>query len=271
MINEIAAAFSYDFMRNALAAGIFIGISCAIIGVFLVLRRFSMVGDGLAHTSLATIALGMLLGVSPIWISIPLVIAASFFILRLSQKANVWGDSAIGFVSAVSVALAVIIASRAKGFNNDLNNYLFGNILAVSQGEILLSLALFAVIATLTAIFYRDLFALSFDEDFARVIGIKAGIINHFLIALTAIVVVLGIRLVGTMLVSSLIIIPALSALQISANFRQTIILSMVFSVISVLFGILLSYVFDVPTGAAVVLLNALIFFAALAVKRIKK
>ena len=271
MIEEILKIFSYDFMLNAIIAGSFVSVSCAVIGVFLVLRKFSMIGDGLAHTSLATIAFGMLIGLSPIAVSIPLVIAASFFILRLSQKATIWGDSAIGFVSATAIAIAVMLASLSKGFNNDLYNYLFGNILTVSATELWACVIISIIVIAVVIIYYRDLFMLSFDEDFARVAGVKADFFNSLIIVLTAVIVVLGIRVAGTMLISSLIIIPAITALQISKSFKQTIIFSAVFAVFSVICGILLSFVLNIPTGATIVLINGALFLATLTVKHFSK
>jgi len=271
MAEHFLEMFSYDFMLNALVAGGFVSISCAVMGVFLVLRKFSMIGDGLAHTSLATIALGMFLGVSPIGISIPLVIAASFFIMRLSQKATLWGDSAIGFVSAAAVAAAVMIVSLSNGFNTDLYGYLFGNILSISVGELWISVMLSLVVIVFAVIFYRDLFALSFDDDFAKVIGVKADILNTAIIVLTAVTVVLGVRVVGTMLISSLIIIPAITALQISKNFKQTIIFSALIAMFSVIVGISLSFFLDIPTGATIVLINVLLFLIAFSAKLLGK
>lgn len=270
MLSEITEIFKYDFMVNAIIAGVFVGISCAVVGVFLVLRKFSLIGDGLAHTSLATIALGMLLGVAPIAISIPLVILASLFILRLSQKANIWGDSAIGFVSAMAVSAAVLMASLSKGFNNDLNNYLFGNILAITIPELITSVILSIIVAGVLLVFYRDLFVLAFDEDFAKVVGVKVDFLNGLIIVLTAVIVVLGIRVVGTMLISSLIIIPAITALQISKNFKLTIILSVVFAVFSIVLGILLSFILNIPTGATIVLISGILFLTAFLAKLLK-
>jgi zinc transport system permease protein len=271
MLSEIAQIFAYDFMRNAIIAGVFVGISCAVVGVFLVLRKFSLIGDGLAHTSLATIALGMLLGIAPIAISIPLVVFASLFILRLSQKANIWGDSAIGFVSAMAVASAILMASLSKGFNSDLVNFLFGNILAITMPELITSVILSAVVLGVLFAFYRDLFLLSFDEDFAKVVGVKTNFLNGLIIALTAVIVVLGIRVVGTMLISSLIIIPAITALQISKTFKLTIVLSIVFAVFSILSGIILSFILNIPTGATIVLISGILFLTALSVKLLRK
>ena len=268
--SELFSAFQFQFMQNAMIAGVFIAISCAIIGVFLVLHKFSMIGDGLAHVSLATVAIGLLIGVSPIYVSIPLVMGASLFILKLSQKSNVWGDSAIGFVASVSVALAVLIASVADGFNIDLLSYLFGTILAISQGEVILSVVLSIITISIVIFYYHDLFTLTFDPEFARVSGIKVDFLNSLLVMLTAIIVVLGVRIVGTMLISSLIVIPAITALQVAKGFKSTIIISILSAVFSVVVGISLSYLLDIPSGATIVLVNATLFGLAFGVKRLR-
>lgn len=269
MLAEIFHAFQYEFMQNALIAGSFIGISCALIGVFLVLRKFSMIGDGLAHVSLATVALGLLLGVAPIAISLPLIILASLFILKLAERANLWGDSAIGFVSSVSVALAVIITSVSDGFNVDLFSYLFGSILEITRLEVYLSVILSVITVATIIAFYHDLFSLSFDEKFAQVTGIRVKSLNALLVILTGIIVVLGVRVVGTMLVSSMIVIPAITALQLARGFKMTLVLSVIFSLFAVLFGIVLSYPLGLPSGATIVLVNAALFGCASIVKRI--
>ena len=269
-MEELLRIFSFDFMRNAIIAGSFIAVSCAIVGVFLVLRKFSMIGDGLAHTSLATIALGMLLGFSPIAISIPLVVIASLLILLLTKKTTVWGDSAIGFVSTTAVAIAVMLASLSNGIGN-LHNYLFGNILTIQPSELWISVVLSAVVIGVVVVFYRDLFMLAFDEDFARVAGVKADFLNSLIIVLTAIIVVLGVRVVGTMLISALIIIPTITALQVSKSFKQTIVLSVIFAVFSVISGIMLSFVLDIPTGATIVLINGGLFLGSLVMKVVRR
>ena len=263
-MEELLRMFSFDFMRNAIIAGSFVAISCAIVGVFLVLRKFSMIGDGLAHTSLATIALGMLLGFSPITVSIPLVVIASLFILALTKKTALWGDAAIGFVSTTAVAIAVMLASLSKEIGN-LHNYLFGNILTIQTSELWISCALSLVVIGVVVVFYKDLFMLAFDEDFARVAGVKADFLNSLIIVLTAVIVVLGVRVVGTMLISALIIIPTITALQISKSFKQTIVFSALLAVFSVVGGIILSFLLDLPTGATIVLINAVLFLCCFA------
>lgn len=269
-ISQIIEALQFEFIRNAIIAGSFIAITCAIIGVFLVLRKFSMIGDGLAHVSLSTVALGLLLGVSPIYISIPLVIIASLLILRLTEKTAIWGDSAIAFVSSVSVASAVMIASLSNGFNVDLFSYLFGSILAISSTEVWLSVGLSIVTIIIISLNYHELFALTFDEQFAQVTGVKTKLLNNILVSLTGVVVVLGVRVVGTMLVSSLIVIPVISALQIGIGFKRTIIIAAGSSLFSVVCGILISYVADTPAGATIVLINSALFLGAFGLNRIR-
>lgn len=269
-ISQIIEALQFEFIRNAIIAGSFIAITCAVIGVFLVLRKFSMIGDGLAHVSLSTVALGLLLGVSPIYISIPLVIIASLLILRLTEKTAIWGDSAIAFVSSVAVASAVMIASLSNGFNVDLFSYLFGSILAISTTEVWLSVALSVITIIIISLNYHELFALTFDEQFAQVTGVKTKLLNNLLVSLTGIVVVLGVKVVGTMLVSSLIVIPVISALQIGIGFKRTILLAAGSSLFSVVFGILISYVADTPAGATIVLINSVLFLGSFGLNRIK-
>lgn len=270
IILQISEALQFEFIINAILAGSFIAITCAIIGVFLVLKKFSMIGDGLAHVSLATVALGLLLGVSPIYISIPLVIIASLLILRLTEKTAIWGDSAIAFVSSVSVAIAVMIASLSNGFNIDLFSYLFGSILTITSVEVWLSISLSIITIIIISLNYQELFTLTFDSQFAQVTGVKTKLLNNILVILTGIVVVLGVRVVGTMLVSSLIVIPVISALQIGRGFKRTIFIASGFSLFSIISGILFSYVADTPPGSTIVLINSTIFLVAFAVNRLR-
>ncbi len=246
MINifqQIQEALQYAFIQRALIAGCFMALGCSFLGVFLVLRRFSLIGDGLAHVSFATVAIALLFRAQPMAVSIPLVGLASLVILKLNEKAAVYGDAAIGLVSSFGIALGVIIASTAGGFNVDLFSYLFGNILSVNSFEVLMTAVISLLVALVIVLFFHDLFAITFDEEYAQVSGIKVRMVNRILILLTSLIVVLGIKIVGTMLVSSLIILPAISALQIVRSFRATIALAGVFAVISVIIGIFTSYI----------------------------
>jgi len=205
------------------------------LGLFLVLRKLSLIGDGLSHVSFGAIALGLFFGLYPFWVAIPVVLVASFFVLKLTQKARIYGDAAIGIVSSLGIAGGVILASLSRGFNVDLFSYLFGNILAVSTQEVYLSIGLSLVVFTCVMLFYNDLFSVTFDEEYARITGIKAEQINLVLVFLTAITVVLAIKVVGIMLVSALLILPAASALQIARGFRGAMLISVLCGVGSVL------------------------------------
>lgn len=273
MINafqQIQEALQYAFIQRAIIAGCFMALGCSFLGVFLVLRRFSLIGDGLAHVSFATVAIALLLHAQPMVVSIPLVALASLIILELNEKAGVYGDAAIGLVSSFGIALGVIIASTAGGFNVDLFSYLFGNILSVSSFEVWMTAVISLLVVLVTALFYHDLFAITFDEDYAKVLGIKVKAVNRILILLTSLIVVLGIKIVGTMLVSSLIILPAISALQIVRSFKATIALAGIFAVVSVIIGIFASYVLNYPSGATIVMVNFCFFIGTFFLGQIK-
>lgn len=258
-------------MQRALLVGVLIGISSAFLGLFLVLRKYSMIGDGLAHVSFATVALALLLNQSPLLLSIPIVVLASFLILKLSEENRIGGDAAIGLVSSTAVALGVLIASLASGFNVDLFSYLFGSILIISASDVWLSIILSLLVIATVLWFYHDLFALTYDADYAKVTGKNTVFYNHLLTALTSITIVLGIRIVGTMLISSLIIFPTVTALRLSKGFKSTIGIAVIVSIASVGLGILFSLIFNFPSGATIVLTNATFFMIASLISWIKK
>lgn len=264
----ISESLQYTFMQRAILVGILIGICSAMLGVFLVLKKFSMIGDGLAHVSFATIAIALTLNASPLFVSIPVVIVASLFILRLNEKTKLHGDAAIGLVSSFSVALGVLIVSVSDGFNVDLFSFLFGSILLISEMDVLLSIGLAVIIVSAVIFFYHDLFAFTHDEAFAKVMGINTNRMNTMIAILTSITIVLGIRVVGTMLISSMIIFPTVTALQISKSFKWTMILASIISVISVVIGVIGSYVFNLPSGASIVMVNAFFFALAFVLKQ---
>jgi zinc transport system permease protein len=253
-------ALQYDFIRRALLVGTLIALCCAFLGTFLVLRKLSMIGDGLAHVSFATVALALLLSTSPLLLSIPLVALASFAILALSEKAELHGDAAIGLVSSFSIAVGVLIASMARGFNVDLMSYLFGSILVISRVEVAISAALSAIVLVLIILSFNSLFAVTYDEEFAQVMGLNTRALNYLVAVLTSITIALGIRVVGTMLISSLIVFPTVTALQVAKGFKSSILIATAVSVSCVVLGVFSSFIFNLPTGATIVLLNALAF-----------
>lgn len=259
-ITSIFKLLSYAFVQRALIVGLLIAISSSFLGIFLVLRKYSMIGDGLAHVSFATVALALVLNQSPLIISIPIVSLASLLILKLSEENRIGGDAAIGLIASTSLAIGVFITSVSNGFSVDLSSYLFGSILIIAQSDVYLSLVLTVLIVSLVLVFYQDLFAMTYDLDYAKVSGRKTKRLNQLLSILTAITIVLGIRVVGTMLISSLIIFPTVSALRLSKGFKSTIIWAVIIAIISVMSGILISVTLDFPTGSSIVLINAFLF-----------
>ncbi len=269
---ELSSILNYEFVQRAFLGGILIAVIASILGVFLVLRRFSLIGDGLSHVTFGSVAVVMLLGVSPVYITLaalPLVMLSSLAILKLTQSKRIQGDAAIGIVSSIGIAAGIILASLSGGYNLDLFSYLFGNILTVTHTEILLSLiVLFTVIATIV-LFYDDLLALTFDEELALTMGVKTKRINMILFLLTAIAAVLAMKVAGIMLVSAMLIIPPLTALQLSLGFRMTMIASVLFSILSVTFGLIIAFVLNLPAGGTIVLLNIFFLLLVFGVKKI--
>ncbi len=266
---EIAYFLKYEFIQRAIIAGSFIALSCSLLGVFLVLRRLALIGDGLAHVTFGSVALGLFLKMSPIYVSIPVVMLCSIGILKLTERARLHGDAAIGIVSAVGIASGVLLASMAGGFNVDLFSYLFGSILAISKTEVIISIALSVSVILIIIFFYNDLFSLTFDEEFAKVSGVRVKRINTILVMLTALTVVLAMRVVGIMLISALLILPAVTAFQLTKGFKATIIIASLISVVSVISGIFTSIIMDTPTGATIVMANFMFFMLAFAYKNI--
>lgn len=266
---DILNFLQYSFIQKAFFAGSFVAIVCSVLGLFLVLRKMSLIGDGLSHVSFGAIALGLFFGIFPFYIAVPIVMIASILILKISEKTKIYGDSAIGIVSAVGIAGGVILASVSNGFNVDLFSYLFGSILAISNTEVILSIILSLVVLIVIYFFYWDLFSATFDEEYAKTTGIKTNSINILLTLLTAITVVLSVKMVGIMLVSALLILPAVTALQFAKSFKMTMIIGIIVSLISVLLGITLSFFLDLPTGATIVIINALFFTLAFLYKKL--
>jgi len=270
MINmDIISFLQYSFIQKAFFAGSFVAIICSALGLFLVLRKMSLIGDGLSHVSFGAIALGLYFGIYPFYIAVPVVMIASLLILKITEKAKVYGDAAIGIVSAVGIAGGVILASVSNGFNVDLFSYLFGNILAISTTEVVLSVVLSFVVLIVMYFFYWDLFSATFDEEYAKTTGIKTNVINTILTLLTAVTVVLSVKMVGIMLVSALLILPAVTALQFAKGFKTAMIIASFISLFSVLFGITISFLLDLPPGATIVMVNSLFFLGSLLFKKI--
>ncbi len=266
MISEF---FSYGFVLRGLAAGSLVAAACALLGVFLVLKRLSLIGDGLSHVCLTGVALGLLTQTSPLYMSVPVVLLSSLGILKIMDKVKIYGDAAIGIVSAAGLAVGIFITALAGGFNADLFGFLFGSILTVGRAEVFWCAVLLAALLLFLLVFYRDLIAASFDEAFARTRGVPVRRLNAALIVFTSLAVVLAFKVVGIFLISALIILPPVSALMTARTFKQVLVLSCLFALLSVWSGVYISFVFDIPSGATVILANLAIFVLSFVVSRL--
>lgn len=262
---------SYSFMLRALIAGLLISVCAALVGVPLVLRKNSMIGDGLSHTAFGAFAIATVLNFTPIWFAVPVVIVASFFVLKISGNKKINGDAAIALLSAASLAIGTMAISLSKGVNIDLNSYLFGSVLSIGWSDVWLSLTLAAVVVLLYVFAHNRIFAITFDEDFAKAIGIKTGVYDAIFAIICSLVVVLGMRLLGALLISSLIIFPTLIAMQFSKSFGRVVLCSVIVSIINFIIGLVVSYLISSPTGATVVIVNLVALIASSVIKKITK
>ena len=254
--------FQYDFMVRAFEAGIAIGIVAPIIGMFLVVRRYSLLADTLAHVSFAGVAIGIFLSINPILSAIALSVVAAFGIESLRNSGRIFGESVLALFLSGSLAVAVIILSLAKGFNANLFSYLFGSISTVSLSDLWVTLGLAVVVFLGVIIFYKELFFASFDPELAEASGLPVKRLNIMMVVLAAIAIALSIRIVGVLLIGALMVIPVVSAMQYGKGFRTTLMLSVFFSLLSVILGLFASYYFNLASGGAIVVI-ALIFFVA--------
>jgi zinc transport system permease protein len=261
----------YEFIQRAVIAGVFVAIACAVLGVLLVLRKLSLIGDGLAHTSFGGVALGLFLGLTPVYAALPVAVFASLLILWLTKRVRVYGDAAIGIVSAAGIAAGIILASLAGGFNVDLFGYLFGNILAISRAETILTVIASLVVVGVISLYRQELFAMTFDETYAKTLGMRTERIDGLFFILTSVVVVLAIQVVGVLLVSALLIIPAVTALQVGGGFKRVMWTAAGTALLTVLIGIIASFIADIPTGAMIVVINLAAFACAAGIKQIRR
>ena len=262
---------SYAFLTRALIVGVLVSLCSALLGVPLVLKRYSMIGDGLSHVGFGALAVASAMGAAPLAVAIPVVVAAAFGLLRLSSSSRIKGDAAIAMISTGALAVGIIVTSLSTGVNADTRNYLFGSILSMSEGDVRLSLGIAAAVLLLFIIFYNPLFAVTFDETFARATGKRAGAYNALLSLLTALIIVVGMRMMGALLISGLVIFPALSAMRLCRQFRHVIICASVLSVLCFVAGTVVSYAMVIPTGACVVCINILVLLCCYAAGTLKE
>lgn len=260
MLRQITELLQYPFITRALVVGTLVSLCAALLGVSLVLKRYSMIGDGLSHVGFGALACAQVAGIAPLTLAIPVVITAAILLLRLSETGKIKGDAAIAFISAGSLAFGVLIISLSHGANTDLLNYMFGSILAMSNSDVVLSICLCLAVLVLYLFFYNKIFAVTFDETFAKATGKKASLYNTVIAALTAVTVVLGMRMMGALLISALVIFPALSAMRVFKSFAGVTACSVILSVICFFIGVLVSYFYSAPTGASVVIVHVFAF-----------
>ena len=260
MLEQLMELFQYPFITRALIVGTLVSLCAALLGVSLVLKRYSMIGDGLSHVGFGALACAQVAGVAPLTLAIPIVVAAAILLLRLSESGKIKGDAAIAFISTGALAAGVLIISLSRGANTDLLNYMFGSILAMSTGDVVLSICLSLAVLVLYLFFYNKIFAVTFDETFAKATGKKTSLYNTVIAALTAGTIVLGMRMMGALLISALVIFPALSAMRVFKSFAGVTVCSVILSVICFFIGILASYFYAAPTGASVVMVHMAAF-----------
>lgn len=256
IMEQFVEALSYPFVQRAVAAGIMISLCAALLGVILVLKRYSLIGHGLGDVGFASTALAVALGLPVMAVSIPVVIVAACLIMFWSQRSKTGGDTAIGMVATGALSIGVIITAMSSGFNVDVNGYMFGSILAMSREDVIFSVILSVFILALFVLFYNRLFLITFDENFAKASGINVGFYQFLIALLTALTVVMGMRMMGSLLISSLIIFPAVIARKLVASFKSVAILSVILSVVCFLAGLILSFKLNLPTGASIVIVN---------------
>ena len=272
MTEQFTEMFSYHFMTRAIVVGVLVSLCAALLGVSLVLKRYSMIGDGLSHVGFGALAIAAAMNVAPLALAIPVVIAAAFLLLRINQSSRIKGDAAIALISSSALAIGVAVVSVTTGMNTDVSNYMFGSILSLSKADAVLSIALSAVVLLMFVLLYPRIFAVTFDETFARATGAKSQLLNTVIAVLTAVTVVIGMRMMGALLISSLIIFPALTAMRLCRSFRSVVLCAAVVSVVCFVLGMTASYALELPSGASVVIVNIIAFllfsFASLLKRR---
>lgn len=271
MIQYLAEMFSYPFMVRALAAGALLSVCAALLGVSLVLKRFSMIGDGLSHVGFGALAVASALNLAPLLVAVPVVVLAAFLLLRMSGSGRMKGDAATAVFSTGALAVGVMVVSLSTGMNADLNSYLFGSILAMSKQDVVLSVILSIAVLIFYVFFYDKIFAVTFDESFARATGIRTDLYHSLLAVLTAIVVVLGMRMMGALLISSLIVFPALTSMRLFKSYKSVMISSVAFAVAGFGAGMCISFLFGTPAGASIVVVDAVLFAISAVIGRFRE
>ncbi len=259
-MNVIVEMFSYSFLVRAFIVGLLVSLCASMLGVSLVLKRYSMIGDSLSNVGFGALAIAMALNAAPLAFSIPVVIVAAFLLMHLNENSLIKGDAALALVSTASLAIGVMVVSLTTGLNTDVCSYMFGSILVMSKADVYLSVTLSLIVIALFIFCYHQMFAITFDENFARATGVKVKWYKNLLAILTALTVAIGMRMMGALLISSLIIFPALTAMRLCRSFKWVMIHATIISVVCFFSGLVMSYVYATPTGASVVTANIIVF-----------
>ena len=268
MLEFINAVFTNPLFIRGAIIGILVSLCAALLGVCLVLKRCSMIGDGLSHVAFGALSIAVALNTAPLAVAIPVVMIAAFFLLRISESSKINGDAAIALISSTSLAVGVAFASLG-GVTKSVDGYMFGSIWLVEREELFICVPLAVAVIATFIICYHDIFLVTYDEDFARASGTKVDFYKTVISLLTALVVVIGMRIMGTLLISSLIIFPALAAMRVFKNFKSVVVCSAIISVTTFVLGFALSFFASLPTGASIVIVDAVAFAAFSAVGKI--
>ena len=259
-MNVLSEMLSYPFMVRALFGGMLVSLCASLLGVSLVLKRYSMIGDGLSHVSFGALSIAVAAGWSPLKVSIPLVVLAAFFLLRITENSRIKSDAAIAMISASSLAIGIIVTSLTTGMTTDVSSYMFGSILAMTKEDVVLSAVLCIIVLGLFVLCYIQVFAVTFDENFAKATGVNVGAYNMLISVLTAVTIVLGMRMMGAMLISSLVIFPCLTSMRVFKSFTSVVISSGILSLVCFLLGMMASYQFSTQAVDIVVVVNLIAF-----------
>jgi len=266
---DILSMFQYAFFQRAFIGGICSALLCSVLGVFIVLRREALIGEGVAHLSFGGIALGLFLSIYPLNTALLLSLLGIFAISYMQRKKIVYSEMAIGIMISFGLAFGAVLASFNGGFNVDLFSYLFGSILTITTDDIYLIITLSAIVLSFVLLFYKELMHMTFDEQGARLTGIPVFWLNLAFNIMLAFAVVVSIKVIGSLLVSALLIIPAGSAMQLSRSFHSTTMLSVILGEIIVIFGLVASFIYDVASGGAIVLFGIVVFLVCVAIKKL--
>ncbi len=263
MSENIRLMFTPEFfgaiLLPALIGGLAVTICSSLLGVTLVLKRYSMIGDGLSHIGYGALSVAAVMNLAPLKVALPVVIIAAFILLRLSESSKLSGDSAIALFSTTALSVGILVSSKA-GITNDVSHYMFGSILAMSKSDVIISVVLSVIVIASFILLYNRIFSVTFDENFARATGVNAGIYNMIFAVLTAVTVVLGMMMMGALLISSLIVIPTLTAMRICRSFRGVVLTAGAVSVVSFLIGMFMSLLLNTAPGASIVIVNVIFF-----------